>query len=621
MWRPACGSGSGTIWRGCWAGASASPRGGRGACRRTRPPAPSLGQRPGSGGGACDHPRRGRVPALARARRAARPAPLARARRPRDLLRPAERKPSRAPDRRGPGPAACRNRTGGGAGGRIRRSASRNTTSAATGEETPPARSSSPGQVEDDASILTGAGEVRTNLALLEAVRAANPDATILYKPHPDVEAGLRRGRVPEAEVLALADRIVTGDPARLLLPGVSVWTMTSLLGFEALIRGLPVTTLGAPFYAGWGLTRDLGPVPARRTARPTLAGLAHAALIGYPRYIDPAPASPARPKSRSSGWRRARCRRPRASWPGCRGCGATLLPRSAGSLSPPASSGAGRPRPPSRPRPAGSAAPRPAGRARAPRSPAAPRPRSRGPRRRPRARPRAPPTGAIAARLPPPSQKTRVSPSAPSAASSPAGSSRPPRPVGQADEPRAARLPGRRLGRTRRPRDRGAARAAPPRRSARAFPPPAGRAARGDEADRLARRAQSRTVSAGSSARAVPPPTSTASWTRRIAWTRRRASGPVIQRLSPVAVAMRPSSVSASLSVSQGRPRSMRDRNPALAARASAARTPVVTAIPFDSSSLCPAPDTRGSGSSSAVTTRATPAATSASAQGGVSP
>jgi capsular polysaccharide export protein len=50
----------------------------------------------------------------------------------------------------------------------------------------------------------------------------------------------------------------------------------------------VPVTCLGAPFYAGWGLTRDLGPVPARRTARPSLAALAHAVLIAYPRYRDP---------------------------------------------------------------------------------------------------------------------------------------------------------------------------------------------------------------------------------------------------------------------------------------------------------------------------------------------
>lgn len=67
-----------------------------------------------------------------------------------------------------------------------------------------------------------------------------------------------------------------------------AVWTMTSTLGFEALLRGVNVTCLGAPFYAGWGLTTDLGDVPERRTARPTLEGLAHAALIDYPRYFDP---------------------------------------------------------------------------------------------------------------------------------------------------------------------------------------------------------------------------------------------------------------------------------------------------------------------------------------------
>ena len=154
-----------------------------------------------------------------------------------------------------------------------------------------------PGQVEDDASILSGAGTVRTNLDLLRAARAANPGATLLYKPHPDVAAGLRPGRVSDAEIRAHADGIVTGDPSRLLRPGVSVWTITSLIGFEALLRDVPVTTLGAPFYAGWGLTRDLGPVPARRAARPGLAGLAHAALIGYPRYFDPKSGLPCPPE------------------------------------------------------------------------------------------------------------------------------------------------------------------------------------------------------------------------------------------------------------------------------------------------------------------------------------
>ena len=63
---------------------------------------------------------------------------------------------------------------------------------------------------------------------------------------------------------------------------------MTSLLGFEALLRGVAVTCLGTPFYAGWGLTRDLGPTPARRGVRPSLAALVHAVLIAYPRYFDP---------------------------------------------------------------------------------------------------------------------------------------------------------------------------------------------------------------------------------------------------------------------------------------------------------------------------------------------
>ncbi len=143
-----------------------------------------------------------------------------------------------------------------------------------------------PGQVEDDASILRGTSEVRSNLALLQAARAARPNAVLIYKPHPDVEAGLRPGAI-EAE--GLADIVVGAvDPAGLLDQVQEVWTMTSLLGFEALLRQVGVTTLGAPFYAGWGLTTDLGAVPARRQARPTLAGLVHATLIDYPRYHDP---------------------------------------------------------------------------------------------------------------------------------------------------------------------------------------------------------------------------------------------------------------------------------------------------------------------------------------------
>jgi capsular polysaccharide export protein len=53
-------------------------------------------------------------------------------------------------------------------------------------------------------------------------------------------------------------------------------------------MRGKRVTVYGVPFYAGWGLTIDKGPVPPRRTAKRTLDELVAAALLLYPRYFDP---------------------------------------------------------------------------------------------------------------------------------------------------------------------------------------------------------------------------------------------------------------------------------------------------------------------------------------------
>ncbi|MFT5743330.1 MAG: capsular polysaccharide export protein [Paracoccaceae bacterium] len=144
-----------------------------------------------------------------------------------------------------------------------------------------------PGQVEDDASIRLGAGEVRGNRDLLLAARTANPAAVILYKPHPDVEAGLRIGAVPDAG--DIADSVLSRtDPIAALDAVDDVWTITSTLGFEALLRGKRVTCLGTPFYAGWGLTDDRAAPIARRVARPDITALAHAVLIDYPRYFDP---------------------------------------------------------------------------------------------------------------------------------------------------------------------------------------------------------------------------------------------------------------------------------------------------------------------------------------------
>ena len=51
------------------------------------------------------------------------------------------------------------------------------------------------GQVETDKSIIYGVPDdtiSKTNFALVEQVRRDYPDAYIIYKHHPDTEAGLR---------------------------------------------------------------------------------------------------------------------------------------------------------------------------------------------------------------------------------------------------------------------------------------------------------------------------------------------------------------------------------------------------------------------------------------------
>ena len=119
-----------------------------------------------------------------------------------------------------------------------------------------------------------------------------------------------------------------------------------------------------------------------------------------------------------------------------------------------------------------------------------------------------------------------------------------------------------------------------------------------------------------------MPAPTSTASDWARIRCTSARARGPVIQRLSPVPVAIRPSSEAASFSVSIGRPVVSRLRKPRLSATASVGEAADLDRDPGRAQRLdARGRSTRGSGSSIATTTRATPAAISASVQGGVAP
>jgi capsular polysaccharide export protein len=143
-----------------------------------------------------------------------------------------------------------------------------------------------PGQVADDASVRLGTQGVGDNLSLLRAVRSAEPDAYIVYKPHPDVLSGNRSGSLSHVDAPPW-DQLVGQVPVATCLASVdAVHTMTSLVGFEALLRGLPVVTYGQPFYAGWGLTLDRAPI-ARRTRRLTIDELVAGTLLHYPRYVS----------------------------------------------------------------------------------------------------------------------------------------------------------------------------------------------------------------------------------------------------------------------------------------------------------------------------------------------
>lgn len=148
-----------------------------------------------------------------------------------------------------------------------------------------------PGQVETDASIAYGASDgtcyVRRNIDLLRIVRKDNPDAYVVYKPHPDVLAGLRVRGVDEDFALQYCDVVVV-DMAmgELLLEVDEVHVITSLAGFEALLRGKKVTCYGQPFYAGWGLTTDILPVE-RRQRQLTLDELVAGCLFLYPAYLS----------------------------------------------------------------------------------------------------------------------------------------------------------------------------------------------------------------------------------------------------------------------------------------------------------------------------------------------
>ncbi len=142
-----------------------------------------------------------------------------------------------------------------------------------------------PGQVADDASIRLGTRAISTADALLREVRERHPDVFIVYKPHPDVLSGNRNGLIDAQRLADIVD--VDSDLISLIDAADEIHTLSSLAGFDALLRGKAVYTYGLPFYAGWGLTHDAIEAIPWRQRHLSLDMLIAGVLLRYPLYWD----------------------------------------------------------------------------------------------------------------------------------------------------------------------------------------------------------------------------------------------------------------------------------------------------------------------------------------------
>ncbi|MFC5345915.1 capsular polysaccharide biosynthesis protein [Brevundimonas staleyi] len=142
-------------------------------------------------------------------------------------------------------------------------------------------------QTDGDASIGNGLAGPESFARMVRTAKAEHPDAQLIVKRHPAVAAGKKKGCIADADLSGVTLLDADVRPAELLAEVSEVWCVTSALGFEALLRRLPVRCFGAPFYSGWGLTTDEVQTGRRGVAR-DLETVAAAALIAYPRYVDP---------------------------------------------------------------------------------------------------------------------------------------------------------------------------------------------------------------------------------------------------------------------------------------------------------------------------------------------
>ena len=142
------------------------------------------------------------------------------------------------------------------------------------------------GQVDNDTSIRLGNPDKWTSELLIKLAKYENPESEIIYRPHPEIFKGYQKSKFRRQKVEAFAK---ISSPEENIIDFIEsvdhVYTITSLTGLEALLRGKKVTVVGNPFYAGWGLTDDRGEIK-RRQRTLTLLEIFAAIYLIYPKYL-----------------------------------------------------------------------------------------------------------------------------------------------------------------------------------------------------------------------------------------------------------------------------------------------------------------------------------------------
>ncbi len=153
------------------------------------------------------------------------------------------------------------------------------------------------GQTKEHLSVQYCGSTIQSNAELINQVKQDNPYAYLIYKPHPDIEAGLQVDTV-DKQTLSQVDMVALDTSMPDCLQAIDeVHTISSFAGFEGLLYNKKVVCYGLPFYAGWGLTvdknKEIAPISnylirRQREQALTLEQLIYCTLIKYPLYHLP---------------------------------------------------------------------------------------------------------------------------------------------------------------------------------------------------------------------------------------------------------------------------------------------------------------------------------------------